>query len=138
MSIEEILKAGIAAAEAGDLAQATALFAEVVKIDPSSEQGWLGLGFCVSAPDQREYCFRRVLALNPNNRNTKEQLALLSKPNSIPPPTRAQQSTSAEVVSSPNSREPLRPQPAPIATPNERVSPAKPRINSFARCPNIN
>jgi len=125
LSIEEILKAGIAVAEAGDLARATALFAEVVKIDPSSEQGWLGLGFCVSAPDQREYCFRRVLALNPNNRNAKEQLALLSKPNSIPPPTSAQQSASAEAVSSPSSREPVRPQPAPIATPNERVSPAK-------------
>ena len=125
MSTEEILKAGIAAAEAGDLARATALFAEVVKIDPSSEQGWLGLGFCVSAPDQREYCFRRVLALNPNNRNAKEQLAFLSKPNTIPPPIRAQQSTSAEVLSSPNSREPVRPQPAPIATPKEKVSPAK-------------
>jgi len=125
LSIEEILKAGIASAEAGDLAKATALFAEVVKIDPSSEQGWLGLGFCVSAPDQREYCFRRVLALNPNNRNARGQLALLPRPDSIPPPTRAQQSTSAEVVSSPNSRESVRPQPEPIATPNEKVSPAK-------------
>ncbi len=125
MSIEEILKAGIASAEAGDLARATALFAEVVKIDPSSEQGWLGLGFCVSAPDQREYCFRRVLALNPNNRNAKEQLVLLSKPNSISPPAKAQQSTSAQVVSSQNSREPVRLQPALIATPNEKVSPVK-------------
>ena len=84
MSKDEILKAGIAAAKSGNFVQATALFAQVVEIDPSSEQGWLGLGYCVSATDQREYCFRRVLALNPNNRDAKEQLARLSKPNLVP------------------------------------------------------
>ena len=95
MSTEEIVKAGIAAAKSGDLPGAAALFAQAVKIDPSSEQGWLGLGFCVSAPEQREFCFRRALALNPNNQEAREQLAQLSKPNPTPRPVQATEAVSA-------------------------------------------
>ena len=57
MSKDEILRAGIAAAKSGNLAQAMSLFAQVIEMDPSSEHGWLGLGFCVSAPEQREFVF---------------------------------------------------------------------------------
>ena len=122
MSIEEILRAGIAAAESGNLSQATALFAEAVKIDPSSEKGWLGLGFCVSSPDQREYCFRRVLALNPNNRDAHDQLARLSKADLIRPPTQ-QQPSSAEIVSTPSSKKTI--EPPPMTMPPEDAHPAQ-------------
>ncbi len=74
MSIEETFQAGIAAAKSGDLARAAALFGQVVQADPHSEQGWLWLGLCCSPPDRREYCFRRVLALNPNNTEARSQL----------------------------------------------------------------
>ena len=124
MSKDEILKAGIAAAKSGNFVQATALFAQVVEIDPSSEQGWLGLGYCVSAPDQREYCFRRVLALNPNNRDAREQLVQLSKPNLVPP-TRVKEPTSAESNAPKNRTESVTPPPAPVAIPNEEVEPVK-------------
>ena len=129
MSIEEILRAGIAAAESGDLSQAAALFAEAVKIDPSSEKGWLGLAFCVSSPDQREYCFRRVLVLNPNNRDAREQLARLSKPDLIPPPTRPQRPTSVEAISSSSSRRPVEPPPAPMAIPDKEAHPAQQNLS---------
>jgi pimeloyl-ACP methyl ester carboxylesterase len=87
MSKEENLRAGIAAAKAGDRARAAALFAQVVKEDPHSEQGWYLLGFCSIAPERREYCFRRVLALNPDHAEAKKQLERLSRPApaSVPP-----------------------------------------------------
>lgn len=116
MSTEEIVKAGIAAAKSGDLPGAAALFAQAVKIDPSSEQGWLGLGFCVSAPEQREFCFRRALALNPNNQEAREQLAQLSKPNPTPRPVQA-----TEAVSALKPIEHRAPPLTPIATASEEV-----------------
>jgi pimeloyl-ACP methyl ester carboxylesterase len=80
MSEEDILKAGIAAARAGERTKAASFFAQAVKANPSSEPGWLYLGMCCTAPDQREYCFRKVLALNPNNSEARNQLAGLSRP----------------------------------------------------------
>lgn len=94
MPNDETLQAGIAAAKAGDLSRAVELFKEVVKIDPSSEQGWLGLGYCLPTPEQREYCFRRILALNPNHRIAREQLARLSQPDPLPPPVKQSPFTS--------------------------------------------
>jgi len=91
MSEEELLKAGISAARSGDMARASSLFAQTVKENPSSERGWFLLGMSCSAPDQREYCLRRVLALNPNNPEAIKQLAGLSKPAPATPPVRVSQ-----------------------------------------------
>ncbi len=85
MSTEEILRAGIAAARSGELERARGLFAQVVTVDPASEQGWLLLGLCCSVREQREYCFRRVLAINPNNSEARRQLERLSGPAPSPP-----------------------------------------------------
>ncbi|HUH97628.1 MAG TPA: alpha/beta fold hydrolase [Anaerolineales bacterium] len=127
MSTEEILRAGIVAAQSGDLTGAAALFAQVVKIDPSSEQGWLGLGFCVSAPDQQEYCFRRVLALNPGNPNARERLAHLSKPASRPPPAPPGPPAPAETLRAGNLREPLAQAAAPAPIPAAQANPVRPQ-----------
>ncbi|MBI5351171.1 MAG: alpha/beta hydrolase [Chloroflexi bacterium] len=89
MSEDELLKAGISAAKSGDIARATSLFAQAVKENPSSERGWYFLAMSCSAPDQREYCLRRVLTLNPNNAEAIKQLAGLSKPVSVSPAARA-------------------------------------------------
>jgi pimeloyl-ACP methyl ester carboxylesterase len=77
MSTEELLQAGIKAAEAGQFAEASKLLIRVVKTDPHSEQGWLWLGFCRTAPEQREQCFRRVLAINRQNAEARRQLEIL-------------------------------------------------------------
>src|SRR5215211_4884507 len=77
MNIEEQLKAGIAAAKAKDIPKASKLLIEVVRSEPKSELGWLWLGFCCTTPKQRETCFLRVLAINPQNSEAKHQLELL-------------------------------------------------------------
>ncbi len=74
MTIDDLIRAGMTAARTGDLEEAAKLFARAVKSDPNSEQGWLWLGKCVPNPNQREYCFKRVLALNPNNLEALQDL----------------------------------------------------------------
>ena len=78
MSEKENLEAGIAAIKSGDMPRAVSLFAQVVKENPLSERGWFLLGMICSTPDQREYCLRRVLVLNPNNSEARRQLSLSS------------------------------------------------------------
>ncbi len=80
MAIEEILQAGKAAAKAGDLERAAAFFAQVVKTDPSCEEGWFWLGQCCPSQEQREYCLRRVLSLNPGNIDARQRLEWMKQP----------------------------------------------------------
>lgn len=121
MSKDELLQAAIAAAKAGNRAQVAGLFMQVVKLDPACEQAWLGLGYCLPEADRREYCFRRVLAINPNNRVARAELARLSKPAAPPPaPVPARQSPFVESGNAPRrpveSVAPPRP-PAPVTVP---------------------
>lgn len=85
MSEEEILRAGVSALKSGDRKQASAIFAKLVQEYPRSEKGWYLLGMSVSNPEQRVYCFKRVLEINPNNPDAGKQLSLLSKPKETPP-----------------------------------------------------
>ncbi len=80
MSEQEFLQAGIAAIKSGDRQRASTILAQLIKEHPQSEKGWYLLGMCVPNDEQRQYCFRRVLTINPNNVDAKKQLALLSKP----------------------------------------------------------
>jgi pimeloyl-ACP methyl ester carboxylesterase len=80
----DILKAGISAFQAGDHAKAASLFAQVVKQNPLSELGWYLLGMSVASREQREYCLKRVLAINPNNQHAQRQLTI--KPAPVPAP----------------------------------------------------
>src|SRR5689334_3621823 len=85
MSEEELLKAGVTAAKAGDKTKAAGLFAQVVKINPSSEAGWFYLAMCCPTAEQREYCLRRTLEINPNNTQARQKLQAMAKP--APPST---------------------------------------------------
>lgn len=118
MSKDELLQAAIAAAKSGNLSQAAELFMQVVKLDPACEQAWLGLGYCLPEAERREYCFQRVLAINPNNRVARAELARLSKPAAPPAPVR--QSPFVESGNAPGrpveSVAPPRP-PAPVTVP---------------------
>ena len=112
MANDALFQAALTAARAGDLEEAAVLFARLVKEDPSSEQGWLGLGFCFSEKSQREYCFRRVLAINPNNVQARQALGLLEDPRSIAIPANSQP-------------------PAQVSAPNTTRSPQKPTVSPF-------
>jgi pimeloyl-ACP methyl ester carboxylesterase len=80
VSEEDIIKAGITAIKSGDLTRAASLFAQIVKENPSSERGWFLLGMSCATLEQREYCLRRVLAINPNHSDARQQLTNLAKP----------------------------------------------------------
>lgn len=86
MSETEILKEGILAFQAGDHAKAATLSAQVVKQNPLSEQGWYLLGMSVASREQREYCFKRVLTINPNNQHAQRQLTIQPTPAVASPP----------------------------------------------------
>ncbi len=91
MASQDFLQAGITAAQDGDQEKARALLSEAVIREPKSEQAWLWLGLSLAEPDRRQYCFRRVLALNPNNAEAQRQLqslgssSPLTSPSSITP-----------------------------------------------------
>ncbi len=114
MSDEKNLQAGITAANAGDLARATAFFAEVVKENPNTEKGWFLLGSCLSDPEKSEYCFRRVLALNPNHTQAKIKLDQLKKTASASAPPFHTSHASQE--DTPNTRSPAI---SPFITPDD-------------------
>lgn len=122
MSKEDILQAGIAAVRSGDRERAAALLAQVVKSDPASDEGWYWLGLCFTAPDRREYCFRRALALNPGHAKAKQQLEKLSAPAPLPPPA-------------PPFRENVAPASPPARveafTPQSLYPPSTPRVSPF-------
>ncbi len=90
----ENIRAGIAAAKAGDKARAAVLLAQAVKADPASIEAWYWLGRSLDLPERRAYCFRRVLALDPTHLGARQELGLstqkpaaltsqLNKPESI-------------------------------------------------------
>lgn len=78
--LTDSLKLGIQAARAGEFEIAQTYFIEVVKSDPSSEKGWLYLGHCLKEPQKRQYCYQRVLKINPTNQDAKKALISLEKP----------------------------------------------------------
>ena len=79
MSEKESLEAGISAIKSGNKQQAASILAKLVQQYPKSEQGWYWLGMSVSTFEQQQYCFKRVLDINPYNMDAKKQLALLTK-----------------------------------------------------------
>lgn len=112
MSNEDTLQKGIELAQQGKFGQATSYFASLVRMDPTSEEGWFWLGLCCTDPKQREYCFRRVLTLNPGHKEAKEQLNVLIPP--APPSPPEDQSTSQPAEQLPPVTPPT-PQPGPVS-----------------------
>ena len=119
MTNEPLLQAALTAALAGDLEQATSLFAQLVTQETSSEQGWLGLGFCISDISRRKYCFQRVLAINPDNSQARQALGLLDNP--VSEETSTTRLQPPHVSSSPPSGSLAKPAVSPFLTQDETV-----------------
>ena len=62
---EDLIQNGIRAAQEGDRASAKLYLSKAVLSAPNSEDAWWWLGQSVDDPQQRAYCFQRVLAINP-------------------------------------------------------------------------
>ena len=61
------LRAGIAAAKAGDAERARELLLQVVDADELNEHAWIWLSSVVESDEDREICLDNVLAINPDN-----------------------------------------------------------------------
>lgn len=71
---DDIFRLGVQAARDGDYEIAQSYFIQVVKTNPNSEKGWLYLGHCISDHSKREYCYQKVLKLNPSNQEAQKAL----------------------------------------------------------------
>jgi tetratricopeptide (TPR) repeat protein len=92
MTNNELLQQGIDLAKRGSIEQASILFAQVVKVDPKSELGWLWLGRCRIVLREKRDCFNKVLSINPNNEDAQRELTALDSlevyPSSSSPSTK--------------------------------------------------
>jgi tetratricopeptide (TPR) repeat protein len=80
---QEKINSGISAFRNGNKKVALQLFSEIVKSDPRNETAWLWIAACVDDIKQKEFCFTRVLEINPNNENAQKALSQIKKP--LPP-----------------------------------------------------
>jgi hypothetical protein len=86
-ALHEQLRAGIAAAKAGDRATARALLEGVLAQDDGNELAWIWLAGVVTTAAERRVCLERVLAINPQNEVARRALRQLggASPVSAPP-----------------------------------------------------
>ncbi len=85
MPEQELFQEGLSAFRSGNRKHAIAILTRLVQEHPRSERGWFLLGMCMDTADKREYCFQRVLDINPNNADAKKQIAFLSTPQPVSP-----------------------------------------------------
>src|SRR5260221_14232240 len=93
---KQLLQQGIAAARAGQQAQARKFLQEAVKRDPRSESAWLWLSSVAQDDQERAFCLKQLLSINPNNEHALKGLRQLG----IGPQARAT-STQAQVATPP-------------------------------------
>jgi len=68
------LKQAISAYKSGEKQKAKKLLARLVKAEPDHEEAWFWLAACIENPEQRQYCLKRVLHINPKNGQAKRAL----------------------------------------------------------------
>lgn len=66
-SAQDLLKKGIAAAQAGQKDQARTLLQQAVRLDPQNELIWLWLSSVAKNNQERIFCLRQLLQINPQN-----------------------------------------------------------------------
>ena len=72
---DDVLKQAMSLIIAGNKKSASELLAGVVRTDPKNEMAWLYLSYCVAVNDQKEYCLKKTLEINPNNQQAKQALS---------------------------------------------------------------
>lgn len=81
--IEQLLKEGIAAAQAGQKEQARQLLLQVIALDEEVEAAWLWLAGVVDEPEEEQICLENVLILNPGNTAAQRGLQQLRGQNLV-------------------------------------------------------
>ena len=59
--------------EEGNTQAAYELFSQAVELDPANVEAWLGKGMVAQQELERDICFQRVLALDPDNEAAKRE-----------------------------------------------------------------
>jgi tetratricopeptide (TPR) repeat protein len=80
---DQIYQDGVAAAKAGDMVAARKHFSKFVELNPESEKGWLALGQSVDEVEMKEFCFKKVLLINPDNFTAHNLLQTLPQSQAI-------------------------------------------------------
>ncbi|OQY25474.1 MAG: hypothetical protein B6I34_02075 [Anaerolineaceae bacterium 4572_32.1] len=86
----DLRKAGIAAAQAGQMNRAQRYLRQSIALDDELEETWLWLAGVATTPQESERCLRRALAINPHSSRAKAGLRwarrkLAQQPSSGPP-----------------------------------------------------
>lgn len=87
--MERLLKAGIRAAQAGRMDEATKMLTRVVQKDPRSVEGWFWLGMMMPNDAQKIDCFRRVMKYDPDHFEARDELVQLGYLKPEPPQAEA-------------------------------------------------
>ncbi len=77
--LNSLLNEGIAAAKAGQTAQARDLLLQIVEADENNESAWLWLSGVVESLEDRQVCLENVLALNPDSVAAQKGLAWIEQ-----------------------------------------------------------
>jgi len=85
VTIDDLLKQGIAALNEGRRAEARRFLAQVVQQDEHNEMAWLWLSGAVDTDAERRVCLENVLKINPNNNMAKRGLERLGVSQSVSP-----------------------------------------------------
>lgn len=62
------LNRAMEAARKGNKREAAVFFKKVVKVNPANVQAWLGLAWALDKEQEKRFCLKRVLEIEPNNR----------------------------------------------------------------------
>lgn len=68
------LRQAIEAYKRGDKKRCLKIVSSFLKKNPESEQGWLLVALCVEDEDRQRQCYRRVLQINPDNKQARDAL----------------------------------------------------------------
>lgn len=79
LSATNLVQQGLAAARVGDVEDARQLLREATTQTPDNVEAWLGLAGVVESLAEKETCFNKVLALDPQNRDALAGLALVQQ-----------------------------------------------------------
>jgi hypothetical protein len=78
-STSDLVQQGLTAARVGDLEDARRLLEKATQQMPYNVEAWLGLAGVVESLKEKQKCFNKVLALDPDNSEAKAGLALVEQ-----------------------------------------------------------
>jgi tetratricopeptide (TPR) repeat protein len=126
--MQDLVRAGIAAAKAGRRQEARDLLIRAVNLDERNVAGWLWLSSVVDSLDDREVCLENVLTLQPDHQAARLGLEYVRRQKAAQTAPAASQETSGSVSSTSAET----PDYAPAEPPAEAMTPEPERVASFA------